>query len=145
MSTKSHVCLGAQYRNPDARSSGKAVDSRANSRRATSVHLAAQIARRLALVRTWSNLQTIRLAIESEADLSDISVAEAARVILDAARELSYGPSFRPPAEWEHREIFRENSVDRFWFEDARWRTKGSYLVFVADLRKQRGEMESTQ
>lgn len=120
------------------------MDRRANPRRAA-IQFAAHLARQLGIVRTWSNLQTIRLAIESEADLLDISVAEAASVILEAARERSLGPILRPASEWEHREIYRENSVDRFWFEDARWRTKNSYMEFCAELRTQPGELESSR
>src|SRR5579871_3356027 len=117
MSAKPHVRLGAQYRNPDVRSSGK-----------VGLKWAAHVARQLGMVRTWSNLQTIRLAIESEAELSDIAVAEAAEVILRAAREHSQQSIYRPPSDWEVRQIFRENSVDRFWFEDSRWRAKYTYM-----------------
>lgn len=136
MSTKSHVCLGAQYRNPDARSSGKAVNPRANSRRATSVQLAAHIARSVGMVRTWANLQTIRIAIESEAEYSDISISQSAALITSAAHELNSGPSYSCLSSWEQTQLRKQNDVDRFWFEDARWRMKSSYWNLLERLRE---------
>lgn len=114
------------YRNSGVRSSGKSGGN--------SLVLAADIARRLGMVPTWPNVQTIRLAIESEAELSGVSVVEAAAVIVEAAKEPSRFSPLVPPSEWQRREVFRENSVDRFWFEDARWRGKNAYLYFRALL-----------
>lgn len=87
------------------------------------------------MVPTWPNVQTIRLAIESEAELLSVPIHHAAEVILQAAKEFSRADGYSCPAEWQRREIFRENSVDRFWFEDARWRSKAAYLEFRAQRR----------
>jgi hypothetical protein len=92
--------------------------------------LAAKVARELGLVPTWPNLQTIRLAIESEAALSNAARAQAAEMLIRAGKEWSPGPRYSCPSEWERRELFRLNTVDRFWFEDARWRSKSAYLEF---------------
>ena len=139
MSSMPEVRLGAQYPNPDARSSGKAVNSRANSRRATSLKLAAQLAAQIGMVRSWPNLQTIRLAIECEAEYSCVSHEDAADLIRRAAQQESYaGGGYRCLSSWESAEIARLNSVDRFWFEDMRWRMKPVYQAFECELAKQR-------
>lgn len=130
MTTEPQVRLGAIYPNSGARSSGKTGKK--------AVPLAAEIARQLGMVPTWPNVQTIRLAIESEAEFSSVSIAEAAAVIVEAARERSTGSMYRPAANWEEREFYRENSVDRFWFEDARWRTKFAYASFQSRLKQWR-------
>ena len=111
--------------NPGARSSAKRDFS-----------LAARVAKMLGLVPTWPNLQTIRLAIESEALLSAVSMAEAAEVLIRDAKEPSICGVLHCPSEWEKREIARINTVDRFWFEDARWRSKFAYQDFVAERRR---------
>lgn len=90
------------------------------------------MARALGLVPTWPNLQTIRLAIESEAELSSISLAEAADVLIRAGKEWTHCGVLHCPSDWEKREGARLNTVDRFWFEDARWRSKFAYQDFVA-------------
>ena len=122
--------MAAIYPNPSAASNEKV--------RSLALKLAAHIACQLGIVRTWPNLQTIRLAIESEAAASGVPIDAAADVIVRAAREQTRLPQYTFAAEWVRRETYRENSVDRFWFEDARWRTKTAYLEFRADLRESR-------
>ena len=129
MSTTSHVCLGTPYRNSGARSSGKIVNSRANPRHSRFPHLllAEEIARAVGIVRTWANLSTIHCALESEAEFSNTSTTQASALIVHAATERTLLSDLACPSEWEIRENVRMNSVDRFWFEDARWRMKRSY------------------
>jgi hypothetical protein len=98
--------------------------------------LAAKVARELGLVPTWPNLQTIRLALESEAKFCQVTVAEVAEMIVRAGNEWTTGPQYTCPAEWEKREISRINTVDRFWFEDARWRFKKAYFEFRERRRR---------
>lgn len=129
MTTTPQVRLAALYRNSPARGSGKTGRK--------SLVLAAQVARQLGMVPTWPNVQTIRLAIESEAELSSASLAAAADVIVKAAKEQSLFSPYVPPSKWQERELFRENSVDRFWFEDARWRSKNAYVYFRALLNRE--------
>jgi hypothetical protein len=100
-----------------------------------SLTLAAQLARKVGMVPTWPNVQTIRLAIESEAEFSGVTIEETAAMIAKAARERTQAPAFRCAADWERREICRLNVLDRFWFEDSRWREKSAYLEFLTDLR----------
>ena len=88
------------------------------------------------MVSTWANLQTIRLAIESEAAYSDITVAQAAALITTAAMEFT-GPGgnlYRPPDWRDQVRAFKANRIDRFWFEDSRWRMKSSYDRLLARL-----------
>jgi hypothetical protein len=93
--------------------------------------LAAQVAAKLGITRSWPNVQMVKLAIENEAEFSQVSHAEAAEVIVRAGRELSdWQDPYSPTPEWKRREAFRLNTVDRFWFEDARWRVKQVYLEF---------------
>lgn len=97
--------------------------------------LAAKVARELGLVPTWPNLQTIRLAIQSEVEFCEsasleVTVVEVAEMIMRAGNEWTTLSQYVCPAEWERREAVRMNSVDRFWFEDARWRAKAAYLEF---------------
>lgn len=120
--------LGALYRNPRTHSSGKTGEK--------ALVLAADLARQVGMVPTWPNVQTIRLAIESEAELSAASLAEAAEIILQSSKEFSRGRYVTCPPEWEARELFRHNSIDRFWFEDARWRVKAIYQQWVEKLRE---------
>lgn len=130
MGTNPDVCLGARYPNSEPRSSGKAVNSPA-------LVLAAEIARALGMVPTWPNVQTIRLAIESEADFSGITVSQAAAILATAAHELNISGSLYTPPDWRdvHR-AYKANRVDRFWFEDARWRMKPSYEAMIARLQE---------
>ncbi len=101
-----------------------------------SLKFATEIARRVGMVPTWPNVQTIRLAIESEAELSGVSIMIAAIVIERAAKERSSaGNGLTCASSWEHFQVFRENNIDRFWFEDARWRTKFAYAEFSEHLR----------
>lgn len=107
--------------NPARRSSGK-----------RNFPLAVKVARELGVVPTWPNLQTIRLAIESESVLSSVSLEDAAAVLIRAGKEWTSGDLYSCPSSWEQREHFRLNTVDRFWFEDARWRSKFAYAEFAA-------------
>ncbi len=104
--------------------------------RAAALKLAADLARLVGMVRTWPNLQTIRLAIESEADISEVTLQQAAALIAAAAQERTRRPDYCP-SSWELREIYRDNSIDRFWFEDARWRSKGAYAALLERLHAQ--------
>jgi hypothetical protein len=88
------------------------------------------------MVPTWPNVQTIRLAIESEAECSEVSLSQAAGLIITAAQEISrWGELYVPPSRWEERQLQRQNDIDRFWFEDSRWRTKHSYFRLLERLR----------
>lgn len=89
--------------------------------------LAVAIAQQVGMVPTWPNLQTIRLALEFESSDSEVSLAQAAALIVTAATEVSPLASYSCPSAWEIRQATRKNTIDRFWFEDARWRTKSSY------------------
>jgi hypothetical protein len=120
--------MGTQPRishNPGRRTSGKRA-----------LPLAAKVADELGLVPTWPNLQTIRLAIESEAKLSRAALAEVVEMFVRAGNEWTGGPRYSPLSDWEQRELSRLNSVDRFWFEDARWRAKFAYQEFREQRRK---------
>ena len=92
--------------------------------------LAVEVARSLGMPETWANLQTIRISIECEANFSGVSLEDAANVILKAAKQPTRGPEYSCPAEWELRDISRLNLIDRFWFEDMRWRAKIAYVEF---------------
>lgn len=107
-----------------------------DSPRALALKLAADLARQVGMVRTWPNLQTIRLAIESEAEQSEVSLNQAAALIAMAAQERSRGPMYSCLSSWEERELARVNVVDRFWFEDARWRSKSAYAAFLNRLNE---------
>ncbi len=120
MATQTAAC-----HNPVARASGKRA-----------LPLAAKVARELGLVPTWPNLQTIRLAIESEARLFCVANSVIAELLISAGKERSSGPEYRPPSEWEKRHLFRVNVIDRFWFEDARWRAKEVFAEFEARHRR---------
>lgn len=116
--------------NPASRSTGKSLPAGLGACRNLPLKLAVVLAGRIGMVLTWPNIQTVRIAIESEAQYSSVSPTEAANVILAAAQQSSHLPQYAPPREWEKREVFRENTIDRFWFEDARWRTKFVYAEF---------------
>jgi hypothetical protein len=115
--------LNAIYPNPDERSSGKIGPD--------CLVLAAAIARQVGLPQTWPNVQTIKLAIQSEAAFSDISIEKSADLILEAAKECTHCKEYSCPSQWEIRELFRDNTVNRFWFEDGRWRAKRAYTAFL--------------
>ena len=87
------------------------------------------------MVPTWPNVQTIRLAIESEAVYSEITIAQAAAVIVQAAQERTCGPEYSCLSSWEKHLLLKQNDIDRFWFEDARWRMKGAYWLGLDKLR----------
>lgn len=127
----------AAFHNSRPVSSEKSEENSASpvdSPRSLALKLAADLARQVGMVRTWPNLQTIRLAIESEAEGSGVSLDEAAEVITKAAQEqtLQRGPDFH--SSWEIREIYRRNSINRFWFEDSLWRDKLVYIRFRLHL-----------
>lgn len=96
--------------------------------------LAAEVARRVGLPASWPNVNVIAAAIELEAEVCGVSPSDAAEVLVAAAKEASESPSYACPAEWEMRALYRENTIDRFWFEDARWRVKYAYAAFRAQL-----------
>ena len=88
------------------------------------------------MVDTWPNLQTIRLAIESEAEYSDISLANAAALIAAAACEVTIVDPER--YSFQAASLLRKsNIVNRFWFEDALWRHKQTYQNMLARLQEQ--------
>jgi len=126
--------------NPPRLSSGKL--SHFSTRRTSSrtgrktLPLAASVARQLGIVETWPNVQTIRLAIESEAALSGVAPQDVVEMLVRAGKEWTSQPRYSCSSEWEKRDIFRQNTVDRFWFEDARWREKFAYAEFRAALRE---------
>jgi hypothetical protein len=99
------------------------------------LHLAADLARRIGMIRTWPNLQTIRIAIENEADDNSLTLDQAAALIAMAAQELSIlsGPGLLPDWRAQARE-FKLNRVDRFWFEDGRWKDKEIYGEMLSRL-----------
>lgn len=121
----------AASHNPALRSSGKNV-------RFSALPLAAKVARELAVVPSWPNLQIIRLAIESAAHSCHATLAETAEMLIRAGKEWTARPQYHCPSEWEIREIERLNTIDRFWFEDARWRGKVAYERFYERLRQDR-------
>lgn len=126
MTTTPQVRFDALYRNSGAHSSGKTGKK--------SLTLAAEIARSVGMVRTWPNVQTIRLAIESEAEDRGIAIERAAALISHAAAEITPFPLYTPASDWNVRQIQRLNDIDRFWFEDARWRAKASYWKLIDAL-----------
>lgn len=87
------------------------------------------------MVRSWPNLQTIRLAIESEADYSHLTIVEAAKVISTAALEFTIIEPERYSFQAAHL-LRKSNVVNRFWFEDALWRYKPTYERLIAALRE---------
>jgi len=136
MTTTPQVRLGAIYPNSEAVSSGKTEDCRANTRPARNLPLAASVARQCGIVPSWPNLQLIRLAIESEADYSDISLANAAALIAAAACEVTIVDPER--YSFQAAALLRKsNIVNRFWFEDALWRHKQAYQNMLARLQEQ--------
>lgn len=123
-----------ESRENSAENSGLSVETSRPRRNPIAFKLAARLALRVGMVRTWPNIETIRLAIESEALMSGVSLDEAADVILKAAQEGTPIPWHRPPSDWVVRTISRQNDIDRFWFEDARWRGKDAYAEFQQRL-----------
>jgi hypothetical protein len=130
--------LGA-FHNPPANSSEKSEENLSlpvENSRSLALKLAADLARQIGMTRTWPNVQTIRLGIESEADYSGISVRQAAAVIAMAANEWSRcGDGYTPPSSHDQYTTAKDNTIDRFWFEDSRWRNKYAYNVFMARLQ----------
>ena len=91
--------------------------------------------RQLGMVPTWPLIQTIRLAIECEAEYSDVSISNAAALIVCAASEFTV---VRPEDySFQAATILRKsNNVNRFWFEDALWRYKDAYNRLLDHLQQ---------
>jgi hypothetical protein len=81
---------------------------------------ALRIAEHLGLPKTFPNVRTIELAVECEAEFTDLPIEEAEQLIVAAAA---------------HTRI----SINRFFFEDARWRETELYLNY-----QRRRRMEHT-
>ena len=75
--------------------------------------LAKKVSSALGLVPTWPNLRTIEIALVFEAADSSVSLKEAADRIVECGRVFMQ----RPP-----RELLRYWPINRFWFEDAKWK-----------------------
>ena len=88
------------------------------------------------MVPTGANVKTIQLAIEFEAEDSGVSVQQAAALIVSAALEFTIvhaeDYSFQAAAL-----LRKSNMVDRFWFEDARWRYKAAYQNLLARVQRE--------
>lgn len=88
------------------------------------------------MVPTWPNVQTIRLAIESEASYSGVTVAQAAALIVSAALNFTIVDpqhySFQTAAL-----LRKSNVINRFWFEDALWRYKHAYQNMLERLQRE--------
>lgn len=88
------------------------------------------------MVPTWPNLQTIRLAIESEAEYSELSQERAAALITAAACDFTLVDPQR--CSFQAAALLRKsNVVNRFWFEDALWRYKAAYDRMLVYLQKE--------
>jgi hypothetical protein len=88
------------------------------------------------MVRTWPNVQTIRLAIESEAECSKISLTNAAELLVAAGREFTVVDPER--YSFQAATLLRKsNVVNRFWFEDALWRHKDAYQKMISYLQQE--------
>lgn len=114
-------------------------NSRTRSRGKSSLVLAAKIAHQVGMVPTWPNVQTIRLAIESEAEQLKLSVVETAEMIVAAAKERTSRQGYSCPSSWEIREMAKLNTINRFWFEDALWRGKRAFAAMEVRLCQERG------
>jgi len=119
------------FHNSRPRSSGK---SRLSPPSSVALKLAADLARTLGMVASWPNIQTIRLAIESEASYSEVSESQAAALIVAAALEFTVVNPER--YTFQAAALLRKsNIVNRFWFEDALWRYKDAYNNMLARLQ----------
>jgi hypothetical protein len=128
MTTTPQVSSGALYRNSGARSSGKTGPK--------SLTLAAEVARQVGMVPTWPNVQTIRLAIESEARYSELSISQSAALIVSAANDFTIVCA--EDYNFQAATLLRKsNVVNRFWFEDALWRYKTAYQNMLARLQRE--------
>jgi hypothetical protein len=125
--------MSAIYPNTELTSSRK-------NRPSSALELARTVPRKLNLLPTWPLLQTIKLAIQTEARTSQVSLKEAAEVLLAAAQEFTYvGIDTR----FEARVLLlKVNMVDIFWFIDSRWKHKSVYQQFRIDLAKKRSGLE---
>jgi hypothetical protein len=124
------------FHNSRPRSSGK---SRLSPPRSLALKLAADLAREVGMVPTWPNVQTIRLAIEAEAAYSEVSVSQAAALIVAAA--LNFMVFDASNYSWQAATLLRKsNIVNRFWFEDALWRHKYVYNDMLVRLQKAKAD-----
>jgi hypothetical protein len=82
-------------------------------------------------------VETIRLAILTEARSSEVSLADAAMIIAAAAQEFSVAPPDQY-SYYQRARISRTNVIDRFWFEDALWRDKECYQRWLAKVEEPR-------
>jgi len=83
---------------------------------------------------TWPNVQTVRLAIEAEAAFSEVSLSQAAALIVMAAN--NFTPVDASQYSFQAAALLRKsNIVNRFWFEDALWRYKDAYNNMLARLQ----------
>jgi hypothetical protein len=134
MSTQAMATQQAASHNPAVRSSGKVGKNSASRIPRRALVLAADLARQIGMVPSWPNVEIIRMAIESEADYSGVTIGQAAALILQAANDFtSVDPqhySFQAAAL-----LRKSNIVNRFWFEDALWREKYAYLNMLARLK----------
>jgi len=80
---------------------------------------ALEIMRQLHMVWSWPTMLTVAEAIRCEANCSNITPDLAARVILQSARVVNWMAG-----------------VNRFWFEDAKWRICRSYEEFRTRLQE---------
>jgi hypothetical protein len=132
------------FHNSPADSSEKSAENSAlsvDSPRAVALKLAADLARQLGMVRTWPNVQAIRLAIETEAEYSQISVGNAAALIVCAALDFT----IVSPEHYSFQAatiLRKSNNVNRFWFEDCLWRHKDAYKKMLYQLQ-QRSEVST--
>jgi hypothetical protein len=136
MTTEPQVRLAEIYPKPGPQSSGKRGNISAASSRSAALKLAADVARQLGMVRTWQNVQIIRLAIESEAEYSGITIPQAAALIAMAANDFTIVDPQR--YSFQAAALLRKsNIVNRFWFEDALWRCKAAYDDMLVRLQRE--------
>jgi hypothetical protein len=84
---------------------------------------ALRIARRLGVVPTFPTLRVIEAAVEAEADFLAVSIDEAEELIVLGSRDLHF------------RGTPKQQSLNRFFFEDALWRDSYVYRNFLAGRR----------
>lgn len=77
------------------------------------LRLAKKVSSALGMVPTWPNLRTIEIALVFCSADQNVSLAEAADHIIECGRAFNE----RPP-----RELLRYWPINRFWFEDAKWK-----------------------
>jgi hypothetical protein len=118
-----------------AASHNSAVRSSEKVGRNSALPLAGQIARQLGMPESWPNVQAIKLAILAEAGYSDISIAQAAALIVSAAHDFTI---VRPDRyNFQAAALLRKsNVINRFWFEDSLWRYKDAYHQLLHRLQQ---------